>query len=104
MTTQAPGGSLDILRQNYRPAFLAHLTSRDEATLRLAYELGRQAVATSASMLDMVQIHHEVFADVVATLRDVDELPDLLAAATTFLVESLAPFEMTRNPVGLQGT
>ena len=99
MIAQPPGVPLDILRQNYRPAFLSHLTSHDEATLRLAYELGRTAVATNASMLDMVQIHHEVFADVVATLRDVDELPDLLAAATTFLVESLAPFEMTRNPV-----
>lgn len=48
-------------------------------------------------MLDLVQVHHAVFFDVVLTVRQVDEIPAMLDAATTFLVESLAPFEMTRH-------
>jgi Phosphoserine phosphatase RsbU, N-terminal domain len=88
---------LERLRQNYRPALLAHLSSRKESGLRAAYELGRAAIAERVSMLDLVQIHHEVFVEVALTVRSVDELPDMLDGAATFLVEALAPFEMTRH-------
>jgi hypothetical protein len=88
---------LERLRQNYRPALLAHLGCRKEASLRAAYELGRSAMAEQVSMLDLVQIHHEVFVDVALTVRTVDDLPEMLDGAATFLVEALAPFEMTRH-------
>jgi hypothetical protein len=95
----APAGAepLETLRRNYTPAFLAHLAQHDETSLSSAYELGRQAVAGGLSTLDIVQVHHAVFYDVVAATREVEEIADLLEAATTFLVESLAPFEMTRQ-------
>ena len=96
--SDASGDELYKLRRNYTPAFLAHLTRHDEATLRSAYELGREAMAAGVSMLDLVDVHHAVFSDVVLSVRDVEELPDLVHAATAFLVEALAPFEMTRQP------
>jgi hypothetical protein len=94
----ATSDELYTLRRNYTPAFLAHLTRHDEGTLRSAYELGRQAMAAGLSMLDLVDVHHAVFSDVVLSARGVEELPDILEAATAFLVEALAPFEMTRQP------
>jgi Phosphoserine phosphatase RsbU, N-terminal domain len=88
---------LDRLRQDYRPAFLAYLSSQREAGLRSAYELGRSAIGAQVTMLDLVQIHHEVFLDVAMTVRSLEELPKLLDAAAAFLVEALAPYEMTRR-------
>jgi phosphoserine phosphatase RsbU-like protein len=94
----ATSDELYRLRRNYTPAFLAHLTQHDEKTLRSAYELGRHAMAAGLSTLDLVDIHHGVFSDVALSVRDVDELPAIVEAATAFLVEALAPFEMTRQP------
>jgi hypothetical protein len=85
------------LQRNYTPALLAHLTYQNEVTLRAAYELGRGAIADGVSMLDLVHVHHAVFLEVATTVRQVGELPEILQAAAAFLVESLAPFEMTRH-------
>jgi hypothetical protein len=88
---------IERLRRDYTPAFLAHLARRDEAGLRAAYELGRGALADGVSLLDVVQVHHRVFLDVVTDVRSVEDLPGLLEPAAAFLVEALAPFEMTRR-------
>lgn len=85
------------LRRDYTPAFLAHLAQRSETGLRSAYDLGRAAMADRLTLLDVVQTHHAVFLDVALTVRDVEELTDLLDSASAFLVEALAPFEMTRR-------
>lgn len=98
MSAGGPVDELTTLRRNYAPAFLAHLTRHDEATLRSAYELGREAMAAGLGVLDIVDVHHSVLSHVVLSVRDLEELPDLLHAATTFLAESLAPFEMSRRP------
>lgn len=88
---------LERVRRNYKPAFLAHLARRDETSLRSAYEIGREAMAQNVSMLDLVHVHHTVFLEVAGTMRDVGEIADLTDAATAFLMESLAPYEMTRQ-------
>jgi hypothetical protein len=88
---------LERMRRNYTPAFLAHLTRRDEASLRSAYEVGREAMAHGVSMLDLVHIHHAVFLHVAGTMRNVEEIADLTDAAAAFLMEALAPYEMTRR-------
>jgi phosphoserine phosphatase RsbU-like protein len=87
---------LDRLQQNYRARFLRYLSRRDELALWSAYELGRESLSGGVSLLDVVQIHHRVLLDV---LRDTGgpELPDVAEAATTFLLEVLASFEMTRR-------
>lgn len=91
------GDPLDRVRRNYTPAFLAHLSRRDETTLRLAYEVGREALSAGVSTLDLVHLHHAVFLEVAATSRTVEEVTELTAAAAAFLVESLAPYEMSRQ-------
>jgi hypothetical protein len=89
--------SLSRLRLDYTPAFLAYLTRRDEAGLRAAYDLGRRAMSDKVSMLDLVQIHHAVILDILATARSADELQDISRAAAAFLVEALASFEMAQR-------
>jgi len=86
------------LERNYTPALMAHLTSRNESTLRAAYELGRGAIADGVGMLDLVHVHHAVFLEVASSVREVGELADILDAAASFLMEALAPFEMTQQP------
>jgi Phosphoserine phosphatase RsbU, N-terminal domain len=87
---------LKRLQQNYRARFLRYLSRRDELALWSAYELGREGLSGGVSLLDVVQIHHRVLVDV---LRDTggSELQDVAEAATTFLLEVLASFEMTRR-------
>jgi hypothetical protein len=46
------------------------------------------------SLLDVVQIHHKV---VIEALTGLEGPQELAAAAATFLVEVLAPFEMARR-------
>jgi hypothetical protein len=91
---------LERLRRDYRPAFLAYLVRRDEGGLRAAYELGRAAMADGVRLLDVVQVHHGVFLQVITEIRHVDELPALVEPAAAFLLEALAPFELTRRSPG----
>lgn len=91
---------IERLQRDYRPAFLAHLSRRDETGLRAAYELGRGAMADGIGLLEIVQVHHEVFLRAVTEVRHVDELPGLVEPAAAFLIEALAPFELTRRTPG----
>ena len=100
---------LERVRRNYTPAFLAHLTRRDEESLRSAYEIVRDAMAHGVSVLDLVHIHHTVLLEVARTMRSIGEAFDLTEAAAAFLLESLAPYEMTRQqplttPGPMEGT
>ena len=82
------------LRQNYAAAFARFLFHRDEAALSAAYELGRRALESGVSLLDVVQIHHTVVIDALPGLEGPQELAE---AAATFLVEVLASFDMAQR-------
>jgi len=82
------------LRQNYAAAFARYLIHRDEAALSAAYELGRHSLECGVSLLDVVEIHHEVIVDVLPGLDGPHQLAE---AAAAFLVEVLASFEMARR-------
>lgn len=82
------------LRQNYAAAFARFLFHRDEAALSAAYELGRRALESGVSLLDVVQIHHAVVIDSLPGLEGPQELAE---AAATFLVEVLASFDMAQR-------
>jgi hypothetical protein len=86
------------LRQSYSVGFLRYLGRRDELTLHTAYELGRRGLVAGVSLLDLVQIHHEVLVDAL-TDRGAGELGDVADAAAAFLAEVLGPFEMTHRAV-----
>jgi hypothetical protein len=83
------------LARDYRVAFLRYLSRRDEPALAGGYELGRRALARGTSLLDVVQVHHVVLAEV--SRGDADDPADVPLAASQFLLEVLASFEMART-------
>ena len=90
----------DVRRQfqrNYRPPFLSYLVRGDEAGLRAAYELGRQALSLEVGLLGLVTVHNEVFLEVLAAERTAESALRTARAASAFLVEALASFEMTQR-------
>ena len=88
--------ALERLRRNYRAAFLRYLPNRDEAALDAGYQIGRSAVVDGLTILDLVQMHHDVLREVLRT-GSPEELDGLTATAADFLVEVLATYEMTRR-------
>jgi hypothetical protein len=54
-------------------------------------------MAHGVTVLDLVHIHHTVLLEVAGTMRSIGEAFDLTEAAAAFLLESLAPYEMTRQ-------
>jgi hypothetical protein len=84
-------------RRDYAPAFLQYLSERAEPGLKAAYELGRRAIGERLSVLDLARIHHTMLLDVLKTHRTSHELEHIAEAASEFLVEALAVFEMTQR-------
>jgi hypothetical protein len=84
------------LTRNYRAAFLRYLPRRDEAPLHEGYELGRRAVADGVSLLELARVHHDVLLEV---LRDTprDDLTRVSTAASEFLLEVLATYDMAQR-------
>lgn len=85
------------LRRDYRPPFLSYLTNLDERGLTAAYDLGRRAMLRRLGLLELVRVHNEVYVEVVAEARSLAEAQALAEAASAFLLEALAPFEMTQR-------
>ena len=84
-------------RRDYAPVFLQYLSERGERGRRAAYELGRRAIGERLSVLDLARIHHGTLLDVLKTHRSPQELEHVAEAASEFLVEALAVFEMTQR-------
>jgi hypothetical protein len=85
------------LRRDYMPPFLAYLSREDEASLRSAYELGRDAMSRRIGLLDLVRVHNDALLEVVRTAPDVQTAGQICSAASTFLAELLAAFEMAQR-------
>jgi Phosphoserine phosphatase RsbU, N-terminal domain len=85
------------LRRDYRPPFLSYLTNLDERGLTAAYDLGRRAMLRRLGLLELVRVHNEVYVEVVSEARTLSEAQGLARAAAAFLLEALAPFEMTQR-------
>lgn len=88
---------LERFRLDYAPLMLRYPSQRDEAGLKLAYDLGRAAMLESVSLLDVVGVHNELFLDVLATVRDVEEAESVARAASTLLMDLIASFEMSQR-------
>jgi hypothetical protein len=84
-------------RLDYTPLMLRYLSQRDETSLGLAYELGRDAMRASIGLLDVVRVHHEIFLEVLATARDTDEAQRIAGAASALLMDLIASFEMSHR-------
>jgi MarR-like DNA-binding transcriptional regulator SgrR of sgrS sRNA len=91
------GEAYERFRRDYAPAFLQYLSERSEPGRRAAYELGRRAIGEQLSVLDLARIHHGMVLEVLKTHRTSRELEHVAQAASEFLVEALAVFEMTQR-------
>ena len=91
------GDAVERFRRDYAPAFLQYLAEGGEPGRRSAYELGRRAIGERLSLLDLARIHHTVLLDVLRTHTTPHELEHIARAASEFLVEALAVFEMTQR-------
>ena len=90
------------LHRDHRAAFLRHLgRPEEESALAAGYQLGRSALAAHISLLEVVRVHHDVLIEV---LRDTpaDEVPAVAQAASDFLLELVASYDMSqrRSPGG----
>jgi hypothetical protein len=84
------------LTRDYRAAFLRYLPRREEAALHTGYELGRSAVSDGLSILDLAQIHHEVFLEVLVDTPS-EDLARVATAASEFFLEVLATYDMAQR-------
>lgn len=84
------------LRRNYRVAFLRYLPRHEEAPLREAYEIGRSAVVQGITILDLAELHHQVFLEVIQHTPEA-ELAGVTTGASEFFLEVLATYDMTHR-------
>jgi hypothetical protein len=87
--------ALEDLTRDYRAAFLRYVAQRSEAALTVGYQLGRQSVERGTGLLDLVQVHHEVLAEVLA--ESPADSADLASAASEFLLEVVSTFDMAQR-------
>lgn len=81
---------------DYKAAFLRYLPRREEAALHVGYKLGRAAVSDGLSILDLVEVHHAVLLEVLEDTRG-EDVGQVAAAASEFLLEALATYDMTQR-------
>jgi hypothetical protein len=86
----------DDLARNYRVAYLRSLSGLHEGALSDGYAIGRAAVEQGLSILELAELHHEIF---LAVLRETPPA-DIVAVATAssaFLLEVLATYDMAQG-------
>jgi hypothetical protein len=88
-------GNRSRLGEQYRAALAAFLVEGEgEHALFRAYELGRQAIASKLSVVDLVAIHHEAIFALLAHSRLDKRARPLFDQGQKFLNKSLAQVEM----------
>ncbi|MBI2917868.1 MAG: hypothetical protein HYY01_07710 [Chloroflexi bacterium] len=85
------------LKQSYSSALQAYLADAQEAALMRAYELGRQATENGLGVLDIAAVHQEALTQVLRPSSPSQETLQTVQAASKFLAECIAPFEMTHR-------
>jgi GAF domain-containing protein len=81
----------------YAAGLRGYLLVGGEGQLRIAYELGRTAVAEELGVLELADAHHDALAAAVRDERSGDEIERITRAAGDFFRESLSAFEMVQR-------
>jgi transcriptional regulator with GAF, ATPase, and Fis domain len=81
----------------YRDSFRDYIHEPSEATLRTAYELGRDAVEQELSVLDLAIAHHDALASVLRVQPETNDHERIVRAAGDFFLESISAFEMVQR-------
>jgi serine phosphatase RsbU (regulator of sigma subunit) len=99
MAESAPGATTapQELHERYQEAFRTWLAHRDERELGTAYALGREAVTTRQSVLDLSEAHHRAAEEALRDEPDPARRAELLEAAGVFFGEALSTFEIAHR-------
>jgi hypothetical protein len=81
----------------YVTALGEYLRDPTEASLRVAYELAREAVGRRLSVLDLAVAHQEALQSALAAASDSAEVRHIAHAAGDFFLEGLSTFEMVQR-------
>ena len=84
-------------RTAYGSALGDYLAQPSEGYLRVAYELGREAVALELSVLDLAVTHQEALSSALGAATEMVEAQRISRTAGEFFLESLASFEMVQR-------
>jgi len=84
----------------YAGALESYLREPDEAALRVAYELGREAVRRQLSVLDLAVGHQEALLAALTRRAGSTDEALVMRAAGDFFLESLSSFEMVQRGYG----
>ena len=79
----------------YTSALRTYLEKSDEAALEEAYELGRRGLSHETSLIEMVTLHCDAFTQIISSMTQIQNFSDMVRSSSKFLIESLAPYEMT---------
>jgi Phosphoserine phosphatase RsbU, N-terminal domain/GAF domain len=84
-------------RAAYASALADYLADPSEGSLRIAYELGREAVSRQLSVLDLAVAHQEALGSVLVEASGSTETQQVTRATGDFFLESLSSFEMVQR-------
>src|SRR4051794_11792222 len=88
------GLSAVALRERYQQTFRAFLREGDEEKLGAAYALGREAVASQLSVLDLAEAHHVAMQAALLEAETSQEQAHAVDAGAAFLREALSTFDI----------
>jgi hypothetical protein len=92
-----PSGAPPPFRAAYAAALDDYLRDCTEASLRVSYELGREAVRHQLSVLDLAVVHQEAVRSLIAGTSNAAQIRHFTGAADDFFLESLSSFEMVQR-------
>jgi GAF domain-containing protein len=92
-----PSTATGPIRAAYAAALRDHLRAPAETSLRVAYELAREAVGRRLSVLDLAVAHQEALLAALEGVSDGAEVQRIVRAAGDFLLEGLATYEMVQR-------
>lgn len=81
----------------YAAALADYIREPTERSLRIAYELGREAVSRQLSVLELAVAHQEALLSALVEASGWPETQQVTRAAGDFFVESLSSFEMIQR-------
>jgi hypothetical protein len=91
------GAAAGAFRSAYAHALADYLREPSERMLRVAYELGRQAVSRQLSVLDLAVAHQEALLSALGETSSSAMMRHVTRAAGDFFLESMSSFEMVQR-------
>jgi hypothetical protein len=91
------GPAAQPFRSAYASALADYLREPSERLLRVAYELGRQAVSRQLSVLDLAVAHQEALLPALSGTSSSAVTRHVTRAAGDFFLESMSSFEMVQR-------